>query len=102
MNLPVESLISNWAHMVITTLAWNLKSWLAQTLEISGVTSAYHLRKMEWRTFLNRWIRIPVQVLVQGRRVVFRILSSSPQAKNLLQAANALNRKPALTSVNNV
>jgi hypothetical protein len=93
MNLPVDNLLSNWAHMVITALAWNIKSWLALTLEKLGMSRAYHrMRKIEWRTFLNRWIRIPVQVLEQGRRVVFRVLSDSPQAQDLMEAVQTLKR----------
>lgn len=103
MNLPVDNLLSNWAHMVITSLAWNIKSWLALTLEKLGMGRAYHtMRKIEWRTFLNRWIRIPVQVLEQGRRVVFRILSDSPQAQDLMEAAHTLKRLSEYQSEMNV
>ena len=28
MWVPLYNLVSNWAYMVIATLAWNLKSWL--------------------------------------------------------------------------
>jgi len=27
MRMPVDDLISNWAYMVMSALAWNLKSW---------------------------------------------------------------------------
>ena len=103
MNLPVDSLLSNWAHMVITTLAWNIKAWLALTLEKLGMNRAYHvMRKIEWRTFLNRWIRIPVQVLEKGRRVVFRVLSDSPQAQDLMEAVQTLKRLSECKSEVNV
>ena len=29
MRMPVNDLLSNWAYMVMTSLAWNLKAWLA-------------------------------------------------------------------------
>ncbi len=32
MRAPVDSLVSNWAYMVMVGLAWNLKAWLALQL----------------------------------------------------------------------
>ena len=32
LHAPVDNLISNWAYMVMTALAWNLKAWLALRL----------------------------------------------------------------------
>ena len=29
MRVPLYDLVSNWAYMVMATLAWNLKSWMA-------------------------------------------------------------------------
>jgi hypothetical protein len=29
MRMPVDTLLSNWAYMVMTTLAWTLKAWFA-------------------------------------------------------------------------
>ncbi len=29
LSAPVDNLLSNWAYMVATALAWNLKSWWA-------------------------------------------------------------------------
>ena len=41
MRMPVDDLLSNWAYMVMTSLAWNLKAWfglaLAQWSTRSGV-----------------------------------------------------------------
>ncbi len=28
---PVDSLLSNWAYMVMTSLAWNLKAWACRS-----------------------------------------------------------------------
>ena len=27
MRMPVDDLLSNWAYMVMSALAWNLKAW---------------------------------------------------------------------------
>jgi hypothetical protein len=32
LHAPVDNLESNWAYMVMTALAWNLKAWWALTL----------------------------------------------------------------------
>ena len=32
LQAPVDNLVSNWAYMVMTALAWNLKAWLALQL----------------------------------------------------------------------
>ena len=32
LQAPVDNLVSNWAYMVMTALAWNLKAWLALRL----------------------------------------------------------------------
>ncbi len=32
MHAPVDNLLSNWAYMVMTALAWNLKAWSALTI----------------------------------------------------------------------
>jgi len=36
LTAPVDSLLSNWAYMVMTSLAWNLKAWLALSLPETG------------------------------------------------------------------
>ena len=32
LQAPMDNLVSNWAYMVMTALAWNLKAWLALQL----------------------------------------------------------------------
>ena len=32
MRMPVDDLLSNWAYMVMTSLAWNLKAWFGLLL----------------------------------------------------------------------
>jgi hypothetical protein len=32
LDAPVDNLVSNWAYMVMRSLAWNLKAWLARRL----------------------------------------------------------------------
>ncbi len=82
LHAPVDNLTSNEAYMLMTALAWNLKAWLALRLPIEkGRWRERHqeqkqkLLRMEFRTFVNRWLRIPCQVLNTGRRLVLRLLA---------------------------
>jgi hypothetical protein len=82
LHAPVDNLTSNEAYMLTTSLAWNLKAWLALRLPVQkGRWQERHreqkqkLLRMEFRTFVNRWLRIPCQVLTTGRRLVLRLLA---------------------------
>ena len=84
MRMPLDNLLSNWAYMVMASLAWTLKAWFALLLPEGGRWAAKHgreklaLLKMEFKTFLNAIMRVPAQVVRTGRRVVFRLLSWNP------------------------
>ncbi len=86
LRAPVDNLVSNWAYMVMTALAWDLKAWWALLLpEEPGRWQERHradkrwLLGLEFRTFVNTFIRLPCQVARTGRRLVYRLLSYSPQ-----------------------
>jgi len=83
-RMPVDTLLSNWAHMVMASLAWSLKAWFALLLPEQGRWKEKHRQekqavlRMEFRTFLNAFMRVPAQVVRTGRRIVFRLLSWNP------------------------
>jgi len=60
--------------------AWNLKAWLALSLdERPGKSeprkpSRQRLLGMEFRTFVNYFLRLPAKVLKTGRRIIVRLL----------------------------
>ncbi len=92
-QMPVGDLIANWAYMVITTLAWNLKAWLGLILpkELGGKA----LLKMEYRSFLKSLMGLPVQILRTGRRLVYRLLSLGGRwGCFLLEASTWFRRHP--------
>ena len=85
LTAPVDSLVSNWAYMVMTALAWNLKAWWALTLpEEPGRWQAKHRADKQWvlriefKTFVNAFVRQPCQVVRTGRKLVYRLLSWNP------------------------
>ena len=74
-RLPSISFHGNWAHMVIGALAWNLKIWLGLLLLPVDAERADAIIRMEYRTFIDRVIKAPVQILSKARRLVFRLLA---------------------------
>lgn len=73
LRAPSDSLISNWAYMVIASLGWNLKAWYG--LMVEEVKTSKEIVRMEFKRFLLNFIQIPCQVLKTSRRLVCRILS---------------------------
>jgi hypothetical protein len=84
LSAPVDNLYSNWAYMVMTGLAWNLKSWWALWLSEEGRWRETHqaqkheVLRMEFKTFLNAFIKIPCQIVRKGRQLIYRVLSYNP------------------------
>jgi hypothetical protein len=101
LHSPVDTLESNWAYMVMASLAWTLKSWFALLLPVHGRWREQHehekatVLKMEFRTFLNAFVRLPVQILKTGRRVVYRLLGWNRWQHMFIRALRVL-RGPAL------
>ncbi len=73
MRMPVDDLLSNWAYMVMTALAWNLKAWYG--LLMPNRQRGLEIVKMEFRRFLHAIILLPAQIIRSGRRIVYRLLS---------------------------
>ena len=82
LTAPADTLVSNWAHMVMTALAWNLKAWWALwPTESPGRWQERHRREkatvlgMEFKTFLHAFIQMPCQIVHTGRQIIYRLLS---------------------------
>ena len=73
MRMPVQDLLSNWAYMVMATLAWNLKAWYG--LLMPNPERGLEIMKMEFRAFLNAIMLLPCQIVRTGRRVIYRVLA---------------------------
>lgn len=72
MRMPVDNLLSNWAYMVMTALAWNLKAWFALLMRKSPQKDL--VLTMEFRRFLHAIVMVPCQIIRTGRKIVFRLL----------------------------
>ncbi len=96
MCMPVDTLLSNWAYMVMGSLAWTLKAWFALLMPEGGRWATQHGReklavlRMEFKTFLNAFMRVPAQVVRTGRRIVFRLLSWNPWQNIFLRGVDQL------------
>ncbi len=80
MRMPVDDLLSNWAYMVMTALAWNLKAWYG--LLTANRERGLELVKMEFRRFLQAIILLPCQIVRTARRVIYRILGYNSWLKD--------------------
>ena len=98
LQAPVDNLLSNWAYMVMASLAWTLKAWFALLLPETGRWAAKHalekrtVLRMEFKRFVNGFLRVPCQIVRTGRRIVYRLLAWNPWQPVLLRGVEALYR----------
>jgi Transposase DDE domain group 1 len=97
LHAPVDNLESNWAYMVMTALAWNLKAWWALRLPVQpGRWQQRHRAEKDWvlalefKTFVNAFVRLPCQIVKTGRRLVYRLLSWNPYQRIFFRLVTAL------------
>jgi hypothetical protein len=97
LKAPVNTLDSNWAYMVMTALAWNLKAWWALMLPVSpGRWQERHDEEKRWalglefKTFVQAFVRLPCQIVKTGRRLVYRLLSWNPHQRIFWRLVTAL------------
>ncbi len=78
---PLDNLMSNWAYMVITSLAWSLKTWAAMLVPVHPRWRDRHeaekqkLMRMEFPTFRQAMINIPAQIIRSGHRLIYRLMA---------------------------
>jgi len=99
MRNPLDNLHSNWAYMVMCSLAWTLKAWCGLLLPVTpGPYEQRHqeqkrsIVRMEFKSFLAAMMRLPAQIVRSGRRIVYRLMSWNPWTGCLLRLAEALHR----------
>ena len=93
----MDNLESNWAYMVMTALAWNLKAWWALMLpERPGRWQQRHREEKQWvlglefKTFVNAFMQVPCQIIRSGRKLVYRLLSWNPYQRIFFRLVTAL------------
>jgi hypothetical protein len=99
LRMPVHTLVSNWAYMVMASLAWTLKAWFALVLPEEGRWGEpYRAEKravltMEFRAFQQAFIAMPCQIIRAGRRTIYRLLAWNRWQRVFLRGLAAL-RQP--------
>jgi Transposase DDE domain group 1 len=84
LTTPVDDLVSNWAYMVMGSLAWSLKAWSALLVPVAPRHRSQHesqrrtLLRMEFATYRESFLRLPCQLVRTGRRLIYRFLSWNP------------------------
>lgn len=96
LHAPLNTLEANWAYMVIASLAWSLKAWLALLIPVAPRWRQEHeadrerVLRMEFRSFAQRFILVPTQILRTGRTLVYRLLAWRPDLPILFRFLDAL------------
>jgi hypothetical protein len=88
MRMPVDDLISNWAYMVIASLAWNLKAWYG--LLTPNKPLSHQIMRMEFKRFINTFIKIPCIIIKAGRRLVYRLVGYNTYTKEFFNTFAAI------------
>jgi hypothetical protein len=96
LRAAVDNLVSNWAYMVMTALAWNLKAWFALSVPEHPRHKEVHraqkrgLLRMEFKRFVNTMILMPCQIVRGGHRLLYRLLSWNEWQGVFLRVVHAL------------
>lgn len=83
LRMPVDDLVSNWAYMVIAALAWNMKAWYG--LLTPNKVLGHQIIRMEFKRFINTFIKIPCVIIKTGRRIVYRLLGYNNYMKDFFR-----------------
>lgn len=92
LTAPLDTLTSNWAYMVIASLAWSLKVWCGLMIRPRGSrtqkeqqsSTKRHVVRMEFNTFRQSIIQVPAQIIRRGRQLIYRLLTYRPSIEPLL------------------
>jgi Transposase DDE domain group 1 len=97
LRAPVNDLLSNWAYMVMTGLAWNLKAWWALQLPVApGRHHETQRREKEWvlklefKAFVQTFVQLPCQLIRTGRRLIYRLLACNPHLRIFFRLVTVL------------
>ena len=96
LRAPLNTLNANWAYMAIVALAWSLKAWFALTIPVEPRWREQHeaererVLRMEFRSFVQRFILVPAQIVRTGRRLIYRLLAWRPELPIFFRFLDAL------------
>jgi len=85
---PLDNLISNWAYMVIASMAWNLKIWYGLLMPYKPLGKA--IVRMEFKRFVNMFIKIPCLIIKTGRKICYRVIGYSKKLRSMITFSEKL------------
>jgi hypothetical protein len=77
-------------------IAWSLKAWFALTIPVTPRWRTKHdadrerVLRMEFRSFVQRFMLVPTQILRTGRQLVYRLLAWRPDLPIFFRLLDAL------------
>ena len=97
---PLDNLLSNWAYMVIASLAWSLKCWSALLIDerCSGRQQVFRqnlkrrLMRQDFQTYRQSLIMIPAQIVKQARRLIYRFLTWTQGLDDLFEVQSHISK----------
>jgi hypothetical protein len=88
LRMPVDDLVSNWAYMVIAALAWNMKAWYG--LLTPNRVLGKQIIRMEFKRFINTFIKVPCLIIKTGRRILYRLVGYNNHTKDFFRTFAAI------------
>jgi hypothetical protein len=90
LRMPSDSLTSNWAYMVIASLAWTFKAWHA--MMIPDNNTSRRVLRMEFKKYYYNFISLPCQIVRGGRKVTYRILGYNSYLTTFFETFDVIRR----------
>jgi len=90
LHAPVDNLTSNWAYMVVASLAWTFKAWYG--LLVPDKKTSHAVVRMEYKKFLHHFIALPCQIIKGARRVVIRVLGYTQHLASFFETFDVIRR----------
>lgn len=88
LQAPSDTLVSNWAYMAIASLAWDMKAWYGMLMPSRNI--GLQIMRMEFRQFINTFIRIPCLIIKTGRRICYKAVGYNAQIKHMFDLSAKL------------
>lgn len=90
LQMPSDNLLSNWAYMVVSSLAWDLKAWYGLLMPYRPL--GLQIVRMQFKRFLNVFVNIPCLIVKTGRRIVYKLVGYNDKLKHIVNFADFVKR----------
>ena len=84
MRMPTGGFLANWAFLVCSRIAHNLKAWLAM------LALPDEVMRWEWKRFRKSFVFVAARIVKKGRQILIKFADSHRFAKALARGITAL------------